>query len=276
MITNIDDNLGRLFQRLESLKLSGDTIVLFMTDNGPQQVRYNSGLRDRKGSVYEGGIRVPFFVRWPGRLQEGLKVDRIAAHIDVAPTLLELCGINRPPGVSFDGASLQPLLLGETENWPDRTLYVQWHRGDEPRTLPLFRRAVAALQTRSAPGRRGACGAAQRGLGALRHCGRSVRAQEHRRRAPRYGQKPAPGVRGVVSRRRALREAMLRPGFIWAPRARIRQSSPARTGAVRAPAGRRRVWGTGKFMLRRRAATRLLSNLLRRELRLVSISPSRA
>ncbi len=138
MITNIDDNLGRLFQRLESLKLSGDTIVLFMTDNGPQQVRYNSGLRDRKGSVYEGGIRVPFFVRWPGRLQEGLKVDRIAAHIDVAPTLLELCGISRPPGVSFDGASLQPLLLGKTENWPDRTLYVQWHRGDQPELYRSF------------------------------------------------------------------------------------------------------------------------------------------
>jgi arylsulfatase A-like enzyme len=138
MITNVDDNLGRLFQRLESLKLSGDTIVLFMTDNGPQQVRYNSGLRDRKGSVYEGGIRVPFFVRWPGRLQEGLKVDRIAAHIDVAPTLLELCGISRPPGVSFDGASLQPLLLGKTENWPDRTLYVQWHRGDQPELYRSF------------------------------------------------------------------------------------------------------------------------------------------
>jgi arylsulfatase A-like enzyme len=138
MITNIDENLGRLFQKLESLKLSGDTIVLFMTDNGPQQVRYNSGLRDRKGSVYEGGIRVPFFVRWPGKFQQGLKVDRIAAHIDVAPTLLELCGISRPQGVSFDGASLQPLLLGKSENWPDRTLYVQWHRGDEPELYRSF------------------------------------------------------------------------------------------------------------------------------------------
>jgi arylsulfatase A-like enzyme len=138
MITNIDENLGRLFQKLESLKLSGDTIVLFMTDNGPQQVRYNSGLRDRKGSVYEGGIRVPFFVRWPGKFQAGLKVDRIAAHIDVAPTLLELCGVSRSQGVSFDGASLQPLLLGKAENWPDRQLYIQWHRGDEPELYRSF------------------------------------------------------------------------------------------------------------------------------------------
>jgi arylsulfatase A-like enzyme len=138
MITNIDDNLGRLFARLESLKLSNDTIVLFLTDNGPQQVRYNGGLRDRKGSVYEGGIRVPLLVRWPGRFQAGLKVDRIAAHIDVAPTLLDLCGISRPQGVSFDGTSLQPLLLGKTENWKDRTLYFQWHRGDEPELYRSF------------------------------------------------------------------------------------------------------------------------------------------
>ena len=138
MITNIDDNLGRLFEAVERLNLSRNTIVLFLTDNGPQQVRYNAGLRDRKGSVYEGGIRVPFFMRWPGRFREGLKVDRIAAHIDIAPTLLDLCGIDRPKAVSFDGRSLQPLLAGETGNWPDRTLYFQWHRGDEPQLYRSF------------------------------------------------------------------------------------------------------------------------------------------
>ena len=138
MVTNIDDNLGRLFGKLDELGLSKNTIVIFMTDNGPQQSRYNSGMRGRKGSVYEGGTRVPFFVRWPGMLQAGLQVHRIAAHIDVAPTLLELCGVKRPVNVSFDGKSLLPLLKNEPDKWPDRSLYLQWHRGDEPEALRAF------------------------------------------------------------------------------------------------------------------------------------------
>ncbi|MGH8245686.1 MAG: arylsulfatase, partial [Gammaproteobacteria bacterium] len=136
MVTNIDDNLGRLFAKLDELKLSRDTIVIFLTDNGPQQNRYNSGLRDRKSSVYEGGIRVPFFVRWPGVLRGGLKVDRIAAHIDVAPTLLDLCGIKRPD--FLDGISLSPLLKQQAEKWADRSLYIQYHRGDEPELHRAF------------------------------------------------------------------------------------------------------------------------------------------
>ena len=63
MITNVDDNLGRLFAKLDELGLANDTIVIFMTDNGPQQPRYNSGMRGRKATVFEGGTRVPFFVR---------------------------------------------------------------------------------------------------------------------------------------------------------------------------------------------------------------------
>ena len=137
MVTNIDDNLGRLFGKLDELGLSKNTIVIFMTDNGPQQSRYNSGMRGRKGGVYEGGTRVPFFVRWSGTFQAGLKVDRIAAHIDVAPTLLELCGVKRP-AVSFDGRSLVPLLKHEPDKWTDRSLYIQWHRGDEPELLRAF------------------------------------------------------------------------------------------------------------------------------------------
>jgi arylsulfatase A-like enzyme len=132
MVTNIDDNLGRLFAKLDALKLTDDTIVVFLTDNGPQQVRYNSGMLERKGSVHDGGIRVPCFIRWPGKLEAGRKVDRIAAHIDLAPTLLDACGVARPKEVAFDGVSLLPLLKGEKVDWPDRTLYVQWHRGDEP------------------------------------------------------------------------------------------------------------------------------------------------
>jgi len=132
MVTCIDDNVGRLMRQLEDLKLGENTIVVFLTDNGPQQPRYNSGMRERKGSVHDGGIRVPFFVRWPGRLAPGREVTHIAAHIDLLPTLLEACGVAEPANVKLDGVSLWPLLLGETINAQPRNLFFQWHRGDEP------------------------------------------------------------------------------------------------------------------------------------------------
>jgi arylsulfatase A-like enzyme len=136
MVSNIDDNVGRVLSKLKELGLERDTIVVFLTDNGPQQPRFNAGLRGLKGTVYEGGIHVPCMVRWPQGLgpASGSYVDRVAAHIDVTPTLLEACAIPQPPGVKFDGVSLLPLLRGDLPNdaWPDRTLYFQWHRGDTP------------------------------------------------------------------------------------------------------------------------------------------------
>lgn len=132
MVENIDDNVGKLLKALDQNRLTENTIVIFMTDNGPQQERYTAGLRGRKGSVYEGGVRVPFYIRWPKRLQAGALVDRIAGHIDVTPTILDACGINKPQEVSFDGKSVLPLLEGKQTAWPDRTLFFQWHRGDEP------------------------------------------------------------------------------------------------------------------------------------------------
>lgn len=132
MIANLDDNLGRLFARLDELKLSDHTIVVFLTDNGPPMERYNAGLRGRKGTVYEGGLRVPCFLRWPGKLAAGTKIDRLAAHIDLAPTLLAACGVAAPADAKFDGVNLLPLLQGRNASWPERTLYFQWHRGDVP------------------------------------------------------------------------------------------------------------------------------------------------
>jgi arylsulfatase A-like enzyme len=140
MVTNIDDNVGRLLARLDELGLARDTIVLFLTDNGPAQVRYTSGMRGRKGTVYDGGIRVPAFLRWPSTLAAGKEVDRIAAHIDIVPTLLEACGVARPDGLELDGVSLWPLLTGRVAaaGWPDRTLFFQWHRGDVPERFRAF------------------------------------------------------------------------------------------------------------------------------------------
>lgn len=138
MVENIDDNVGRLLAKLGELKLAQDTVVIFLTDNGPQQVRYNSGMLQQKGNVHEGGIRVPFLIRWPGTFQAGRSIDRIAAHIDVTPTVLELCGATKPPKVKFDGVSLVPLLRGDKIVWPDRTLFFQWHRGDAPQLYRAF------------------------------------------------------------------------------------------------------------------------------------------
>jgi len=133
MVTNIDSNVGRVLSALEARGLDQNTIVVFLTDNGPPDVRFNAGLRGLKGTVYEGGIHVPCFIRWPGQLAPGRVVDRIAAHIDLVPTLLEACGVSPPAGVRLDGRSLLPLLRGAPNvDWPERTLFFQWHRGDRP------------------------------------------------------------------------------------------------------------------------------------------------
>jgi len=133
MIENIDNNVGRLLAKLDELKLAQNTILVLFSDNGCQRHNgYNGGLRGWKGTPYEGGIHQFCFIRWPSQLKAGRQVDRIAAHIDLAPTLLDLCGVAKPAGVNFDGRSLAPLLRGEAVDWPDRFLFFQWHRGDAP------------------------------------------------------------------------------------------------------------------------------------------------
>jgi arylsulfatase A len=123
MVENLDDNIGRILKRLDKLKLSNSTIVLFLTDNGPNSDRYNGGMKGRKGSVHEGGIRVPLFIRWPGHIKPGTRVTQIAAHIDMFATIIEMCGLDMPKTLPQDGVSLLPLLKGQTEGWPDRMLF---------------------------------------------------------------------------------------------------------------------------------------------------------
>jgi arylsulfatase A-like enzyme len=134
MVKNIDDNLARLFEFLSDSKLDQDTLIIFISDNGPNTNRYNAGLRQRKSSNYEGGIRAISFWRWKP-WQEGRKIDRIAAHIDVMPTLLDLCHVQKPYDLHLDGKSLLPLLNQEItqDSWPDRTLFLQCHRGLTPK-----------------------------------------------------------------------------------------------------------------------------------------------
>lgn len=148
MVENLDGHMGRLLRFLETSGLEKDTVLIFMSDNGLAGARYNAGLRDQKGTVYNGGIKVPFFVRAPGRYSAGVDVDRITAHIDVNPTLLDICGVKKPEGVHVDGVSLGPLLNGNAASWPDRTLFFQQTRPDpegidEPR---LFTHCAARSQ----------------------------------------------------------------------------------------------------------------------------------
>ena len=128
MIANVDHNTGRLLDRLRELELERDTLVVFLTDNGPQQRRFNANLRGLKGSVYEGGIRVPCFLRWPGHIGAGTTDSRISAHIDLMPTILDACGValpQLPVGRGIDGMSL-------LKPAKERSLLFQWHRGDVP------------------------------------------------------------------------------------------------------------------------------------------------
>jgi len=136
MITNIDENIGRLRAKLDELGLSDNTILIFMTDNGTgpgRRPEYNAGMRGAKGSQYEGGHRVPCFIYWPdGSIAGGWDVDHITAHIDLLPTLINLCGLSNIPDVKFDGMSLVPLLKADKENWPERIIITDSQRLDHP------------------------------------------------------------------------------------------------------------------------------------------------
>ncbi len=127
MVENVDENIGRLLAKLDELSLSENTIVIFLTDNGAEGdvgSRYNAGMRGMKGSVHEGGMRVPFFIRWPGKIKPKT-VDRIGAHVDLLPTIAELCGIKKLKTLPLDGRSLVPLFDGSEPNWPDRLIFAR-------------------------------------------------------------------------------------------------------------------------------------------------------
>ncbi len=149
MIANIDHNMGLLRTHLEALGLNRDTILIFMTDNGTSgggqfstvdaepDAGYNAGMRGRKSSVYDGGHRVPFFIHWPhGGLCGGREIDTLAAHIDVLPTLADLCGLRVSNDYDVDGVSLKPLLDDSEQPWKRDHHIIQYHGGPGARSLP--------------------------------------------------------------------------------------------------------------------------------------------
>jgi len=150
MISNLDENMGRLMQALDVEGLSENTILLFTTDDGPQkngqqfdqggwalESGFNAGQRGGKGSSYEGGHRLFSYVKWPaGGIGGGEKMDQFTSIMDVMPTLLELCSIDVPRGLDLDGVSFRPGLYGEEIAGSDeRPLVISKFNNDESDTL---------------------------------------------------------------------------------------------------------------------------------------------
>ncbi len=142
MITNIDENVGRLVQALDQWKLADNTILIFMSDNGTAAGvgrnskvwhGFNAGMRGTKGSEYDGGHRVPFFIRWPdGKLTGPRDIDQLTAHVDVMPTLADLCQIPLSADLKLDGTSLAEPLRSKSARLPERTLFVHSQRIAHP------------------------------------------------------------------------------------------------------------------------------------------------
>lgn len=140
MITNIDENFGKLRDKLQELDIEDNTILIFMSDNGqtglgdPKADMYNSGMRGFKGSPYDGGHRVPFLVRWPdGGISTARSIEALTSYVDFMPTILDLCDVNVPAEHTFHGESLRPLLEDNVDaHWAERVITTDTQRVPHP------------------------------------------------------------------------------------------------------------------------------------------------
>lgn len=141
MVKNVDDNIGRLLAKLKQLDIDNNTLVIFLTDNGPSAGSAGP-FRANKGSNYEGGIRTVCFLRWPGVIEAGSASKFTTAHIDLMPTILDFCQVSKPAEAELDGRSIRPLIpevgVIKPQGWPDRHLFLQWHRGNVPQRYHHF------------------------------------------------------------------------------------------------------------------------------------------
>lgn len=132
MCENIDWNVGRLLDTIDQLKIANDTIVVFFCDNGPNSFRFNGGMKGKKGTVDEGGLRSPLFIRWPGHIQPGTQIKTVAGAIDLLPTLTQMAGVETgdidpdKPTKPLDGRSLVPLWSQPKADWRKRDLFSTW------------------------------------------------------------------------------------------------------------------------------------------------------
>lgn len=134
MCENIDWNVGRVLKKLDQLGLAENTIVIYFSDNGPNGARWNDGMKGKKGSTDEGGVRSPFFIRWPAAIKPGIQIPQIAGAIDLLPTLADLSGIPVVGDKALDGLSIKPLLMGSEQAWPERMIFNAWRTRVSVRT----------------------------------------------------------------------------------------------------------------------------------------------
>lgn len=127
MCENIDWNVGRIMGKLKELNLEENTIVIYFSDNGPNGWRWNGGMKGRKGSTDEGGVRSPLIISWPGTIASGSQINEITGAIDLLPTLADLAGIEYLTQKPLDGLSLKLLLLGKNAGWNDRYIFSSWN-----------------------------------------------------------------------------------------------------------------------------------------------------
>ena len=134
MVENIDYNVGRVIDRLRDLELEENTLVIYLSDNGPNGWRWNAGMRGRKGSTDEGGVRSPLVMQWKNQLPKGKHISEIASSIDILPTLSDLAQIEVNTLKPLDGKSLKPLLMDDRPAWDARVVYNHWNGSTSIRT----------------------------------------------------------------------------------------------------------------------------------------------
>jgi len=125
-VENIDWNVGRLIKKLQDLDLEENTIVIYLSDNGPNGARWNGDMKGQKGAVDEGGVRSPTFIQWKDKIPAGAKIETIASALDFLPTLTDLANIDHTSNKPLDGKSLQPLLLDKNAKWEERLIFNYW------------------------------------------------------------------------------------------------------------------------------------------------------
>lgn len=130
MITNLDQNVGKLITELQTRKLLENTIIIYLNDNGPNTDRYTGKFRGKKKDIHEGGIRSPLWIHWPAKFQSGKNItSNIAAHIDIMPTIMDACELGVPEAFAFDGRSLLEKSLNPSTTLEPRPVVIQAHRG---------------------------------------------------------------------------------------------------------------------------------------------------
>ncbi|MCM8531429.1 MAG: arylsulfatase [Lentisphaeraceae bacterium] len=135
MVSNIDENVGKIFKALDKLDITRETIVIYMSDNGPHGDRYVGGFKGKKSMSTEGGLRSPIWFHWPEKFKAGGKSDLITAHFDLMPTFAELIGAKMPSDRVIDGKSILPSLKGQQQTWNNRKIILQNHRGTKAERL---------------------------------------------------------------------------------------------------------------------------------------------